>query len=117
VTAPPCINLLDWEDIRTFATLARLRRPALAAQALKIRSAELRHRLARLEKALSASLFARSGDAWRLTAAGAAALAEAAQMEMAACSLFEQVARSHAGADARRHRSSSSPVVRRGRVA
>jgi DNA-binding transcriptional LysR family regulator len=65
----------------------------------------LRRRLTRLERALSANLFGRRGKTWRLTAAGAAALAEAAQMEMAACSLFEQVARCNAGADARRRRS------------
>ena len=90
MNAPLCLNALDWEDIRYFAALARHHNPALTATVLGTSAADVERRLAHLERALGYALFTRSGARYRLNAAGAAALAEAAQMEMAACSLLQK---------------------------
>jgi DNA-binding transcriptional LysR family regulator len=50
----------------------------------------VKRRLEHLERTLGYALFARGPGRYRLNAAGAAALAEAAQMEMAACSLLQK---------------------------
>jgi DNA-binding transcriptional LysR family regulator len=55
--------------------------------------AEVELRIGKLESALGHRLFHRAGQTLELNAAGAAALAEAAQMEMAACSLTQLRAR------------------------
>jgi DNA-binding transcriptional LysR family regulator len=104
-----CINLLDWEDLRFFTVLARHRRLDSTARALGVSRRSVVQRVAHLERALRARLFARSLRLWRLNAVGAAVLGEVAQMEMAACAIFEQVARTNAGADAPRRRSSRRP--------
>jgi DNA-binding transcriptional LysR family regulator len=106
VAEPTCINLLDWEDLRFFTVLARHRRLDITARALGVSRRSLVQRVAHLERALEARLFARSPRVWRLNAVGAAVLGEVAQMEMAACAIFEQVARTNAGAIARPRRSS-----------
>jgi len=84
------LNSLDWEDIRFFATLARHHTLALAAAALNTTATHVERRLAHLERTLGYPLFTRASSGFRLNAAGAAALAEAAQMEMAACSLLQK---------------------------
>jgi DNA-binding transcriptional LysR family regulator len=99
-----CINLLDWEDLRFFTVLARYRRVDLAARALGVPRREVTRRIAHLEHALEARLFVRSAAGWRLNATGAAVLGEVAQMEMAACAIFQQVARTNAGAKVPRRR-------------
>jgi DNA-binding transcriptional LysR family regulator len=109
VREPTCINLLDWEDLRFFTVLARHRRLDLTARALGVPLRFVIRRVAHLERALEVRLFARSPRSWRLNAVGAAVLGEVAQMEMAACAIFEQVARSTAGATAPRRRSSRRP--------
>ena len=81
---------LDWEDIRFFAALARHHTSAATAQSLGTTAPMVERRLAHLERTLGYPLFARSGGGFRLNAAGAAAMAEAAQMEMAACSLLQK---------------------------
>jgi DNA-binding transcriptional LysR family regulator len=109
VAQPTCINLLDWEDLRFFTVLARHRRLDVTAKALGVPRRSLVRRVAHLERALETRLFARSPRLWRLNAVGAAVLGEVAQMEMAACAIFEQVARTNAGAAAPRRRSSRRP--------
>jgi DNA-binding transcriptional LysR family regulator len=84
---------LDWEDVRFFAALARHRNPGAAARSLGVTAAEVERRIGNLEAALGHRLFNRTGHSLELNGAGAAALAEAAQMEMAACSLAQLRAR------------------------
>jgi len=78
---------VDWEDIRFFTALARHGTLAATARSLKVTHATVARRLANFEAALGRPLFTRNTNGYALNAAGAAALAEAAQMEMAACSL------------------------------
>lgn len=78
---------LDWEDVRFFTALAHHGTLAAAARALKATHATVSRRLASLEATLGHSLFTRNAQGFALNAAGASALAEAAQMEMAACAL------------------------------
>ena len=90
MNAPPALTSLDWEDIRFFAALARHHTLALTATNLRSTPATVERRLAHLERSLGYPLFTRSGGGFKLNAAGAAALAEAAQMEMAVCSLLQK---------------------------
>ena len=99
--APSTPPVLDWEDIRFFAALARHRGVAAAARALGVASGEIERRLANFERAIGHRLFHRRGATLELNAAGAAALAEAAQMEMAACSLSQLRAREELSAQDR----------------
>lgn len=78
---------LDWEDVRCFAALARHGTVAATARSLKVTHATVSRRVANLESTLGHPLFARNRDGFRLNAAGAAALGEAAQMELAAGAL------------------------------
>jgi DNA-binding transcriptional LysR family regulator len=78
---------LDWEDVRCFATLARHGTLAATARTLKVTHATVARRLSNLEATLGRPLFARHRAGYRLNAAGAAALGEAAQMELAAGAL------------------------------
>ncbi|HET7811839.1 MAG TPA: LysR family transcriptional regulator [Steroidobacteraceae bacterium] len=87
---------LDWEDIRFFTALARHGTLASAARSLKVTHATVARRLANFEATLGRPVFNRGLQGFTLNAAGAAALAEAAQMEMAACALAER--RENAGA-------------------
>ncbi|MEO8064017.1 MAG: LysR family transcriptional regulator [Pseudomonadota bacterium] len=81
---------LDWEDVRFFAALARNGTLAGTARGLKVTHATVARRLANLESTLGRPLFSRSASGFSLNATGATALAEAAQMEMAACALMER---------------------------
>ena len=112
VAEPTCINLLDWEDLRFFTVLARYRRLDLTARALGVPRRSVVRRVAHLERALQTRLFARSPRQWRLNAVGAAVLGEVAQMEMAACAIFEQVARTNAGAKTPRRGSFAATPTR-----
>lgn len=78
---------LDWEDVRFFAALARHGTLAATARTLRVTHATVARRLASLESTLGHPLFARHRAGYRLNAAGAAALGEAAQMELAAGAL------------------------------
>ena len=81
---------LDWEDVRFFSALARHRTLAATARAEKVTHATVARRVASLEATLRNPLFTRNAQGFSLNAAGAAVLAEAAQMEMAACALTEK---------------------------
>ena len=96
--------LLDWEDVRCFAALARHTSLAATARALEVTHATVSGRLANLEATLGLALFTRSANGFALNAAGAAALAEVAQMEMAACALMSRDWRARA----------QSPIIRCG---
>ncbi len=84
------LTSLDWEDVRVFTALARLRTLAATAQALQSSPTAVVRRLDRLESALGYALFTRGASRFVLNRAGAAALSDAAQMEMAACSLVQR---------------------------
>ena len=81
---------VDWEDVRFFTALARHGTLAATARTLKVTHATVARRLASFETALGRPLFTRGANGFALNAAGAAALAEAAQMEMAACALADK---------------------------
>ena len=81
---------VDWEDIRFFSALARNGTLAATARSLKVTHATVARRLANFESTLGRPLFTRGAQGFALNAAGAAALAEAAQMEMAACALADR---------------------------
>ncbi|HEV7607354.1 MAG TPA: LysR family transcriptional regulator [Steroidobacteraceae bacterium] len=81
---------LDWEDVRFFTALAHHGTLAATARALKVTHATVSRRLASLEASLGHPLFTRNARGFTLNAAGASALAEAAQMEMAATALTEK---------------------------
>jgi DNA-binding transcriptional LysR family regulator len=81
---------LDWEDVRFFSALARHGSLASTARTLKVTHATVSRRLENLESTLGHPLFTRNARGYSLNAAGAATLAEAAQMEMAACALTEK---------------------------
>lgn len=106
----PGCSPIDWEDVRFFAALARHRSVAATARALKVTHAAVVRRLASLETRLGSPLFVRRTRGFSLTSAGASVLAEAAQMEMAACAVAQMCTgsfpRTVPGAGARRHRSS-----------
>jgi DNA-binding transcriptional LysR family regulator len=82
--------VLDWEDIRYFAALARHGTLLGAARRLKATPEIVARRLESLERTLGYAVFTREAGALVLNSAGAAALGEAAQMEMAACSLLQK---------------------------
>ena len=86
----PRYNQLDWEDIRFFTALARHRTLLHTARALDTKPSSVERRLNHLESILGYPLFRRSGEAFTLNSAGSATLAEAAQMEMAACSILQK---------------------------
>jgi len=109
---------LDWEDVRAFAALARHATLAATARCLKVTHATVARRLANLEATLGQPLFTRRARGYSLNAAGASALAEAAQMEMAACALMQKrepavSSTGVSGAGTRRRRSSAARVRRR----
>ncbi|ABC82012.1 LysR family transcriptional regulator [Anaeromyxobacter dehalogenans] len=78
---------LDWEDVRCFAALARAGSLSGAGRALGVNHATVARRVAALERALGRRLLERRPDGVRPTAAGAAALERARDMERAAASL------------------------------
>jgi DNA-binding transcriptional LysR family regulator len=88
---------LDWEDVRFFAALARHGTLAATARTLKVTHATVARRLANLETTLGQPLFARHRTGLRLNAAGASALGEAAQMELAAGALDAARVKQNAG--------------------
>lgn len=78
---------LDWEDVRCFAALARAGSLSAAGRALRVNHATVARRVAALERALGRPLLERRPEGFRLTAAGAAALEQAREMERAAAAL------------------------------
>jgi DNA-binding transcriptional LysR family regulator len=80
---------LDWEDVRCFSALARYGSVGATARALDVTDETVTRRIANLEATLDCELFTRGARGFTLSAAGATALAEAAQMEMAACALVQ----------------------------
>jgi DNA-binding transcriptional LysR family regulator len=77
--------MADWDDLRVFLAVARAESLSGAGKALRIDPATVGRRIARLEEAMSARLFAKSPQGYALTDEGARLLphAEAAEQAMA----------------------------------
>lgn len=75
--------MFDWDDLRIFLTVARLKRMAPAARALGIDATTIARRMARLEQGLGATLFEQSGGERVLTQRGTALLRHAESVESA----------------------------------
>src|SRR5688572_23869680 len=84
-----CTATLDWEDLRCFAAVARQGTLPSAARTLNVTHRDVSRRLARLEAKLGSALFVRKAGRLALTVTGVSVLAEAAQMEMAACAVWQ----------------------------
>jgi DNA-binding transcriptional LysR family regulator len=77
---------MDWDDLRVFLAVARSESLTAAGKTLRIDPATVGRRVARLEGAMRAQLFAKSQQGYRLTIEGARFLdhAEAAEQAMTA---------------------------------
>ncbi|WP_114964545.1 LysR family transcriptional regulator [Alkalilacustris brevis] len=73
----------DWDDLRVFLALARGETLSRAGRVLRLDPATVGRRIARLEEALGARLFARSPQGYALTDEGQRLLAHAADVEEA----------------------------------
>lgn len=80
-------GLIDWEDARFFAALARHGSLSGTARALGVNHATVARRVAALERALRVKLFERRPTGYKLTAAGRNALTATEAMESAAGAL------------------------------
>ncbi len=78
----------DWDDLRIFLSVARSESLSATGKALRVDPATVGRRIARLEDALSAKLFAKSPQGYALTDAGQRLLphAELAEQAMGAAS-------------------------------
>lgn len=74
---------MDWEDMRIFLFVAREESLSGAARRLRLDPATVGRRIARLERALDAVLFAKSPQGYTLTEPGARLLASAEAAEVA----------------------------------
>lgn len=73
--------MFDWDDLRVFVTVARMRRIAPAARALGIDATTISRRLSRLAQALDAELFEQVGSERVLTHRGVALFRHAESIE------------------------------------
>ncbi|MEK7343195.1 MAG: LysR family transcriptional regulator, partial [Pseudomonadota bacterium] len=83
--------MFDWDDLRVFLAVARMRKVAPAARALGIDATTIARRLARLERALGADLFEPAAGERALTPRGQALLRHAEGVESAALAAMEEV--------------------------
>ncbi len=74
---------LDWDDLRIFLAVARSESLSAAAKRLRIDPATVGRRVARLEEAMGARLFAKSPQGYALTEAGTRLLDHAERAEAA----------------------------------
>lgn len=93
VTLQICRSLAiyDWDDLRVFLAVARLKRVAPAARALGIDATTISRRLMRLAAALDAQLFEQVGPDRVLTQRGIALLEHAEHAEGAALAALAEV--------------------------
>jgi DNA-binding transcriptional LysR family regulator len=84
--------MLDWDDIRTFLAIARQGSLSAAARALKVSQSTMSRRLDHLHDRAGVCLLERTPTGFRMTAAGAAILDQAGQMETAALALERTIA-------------------------
>lgn len=83
---------MDWDDLRIFLAVAREESLSGAGRRLKLDPATVGRRIARLEEATSARLFAKTPQGYHLTEAGTRLIAPAEAMETAITSASEMAA-------------------------
>lgn len=89
--------MTDWDDLRLFLAVARAESLSGAGKVLRLDPATVGRRIARLEQALSARLFAKSPQGYALTEEGQRLLAHAIRAEQAMAGALEEL-RGEAGA-------------------
>lgn len=82
---------MDWDDLRVFLAVARAESLSAAGRRLKIDPATVGRRIARLEEATGARLFAKSPQGYALTEAGARLIPHAERAEVAAAEAQESL--------------------------
>jgi DNA-binding transcriptional LysR family regulator len=88
---------MDWDDLRIFLGVARAESLSGAGRRLKIDAATVGRRIARLEEASGARLFAKSPQGYALTEAGARLVPHAEAAERAALAAGESLSGPDAG--------------------
>ncbi|AMK20391.1 MULTISPECIES: LysR family transcriptional regulator [Sphingobium] len=83
--------MFDWDDLRPFLAVARMKRVAPASRLLGIDATTIARRLSRLSAALDAQLFEQVGADRILTQRGLALLAQAESVEGAALTALAEV--------------------------
>lgn len=83
--------MTDWDDLRVFLAVARGESLSAAGKVLKLDPATVGRRVARLEEALAARLFARSPQGYALTEEGQRLLVHAIRAEQAVVAANEEV--------------------------
>ncbi len=83
--------MTDWDDLRIFLAVARAESLSAAGRGLKLDPATVGRRVARLEEAMAARLFARSPQGYALTEEGQRLLAHAIRAEQAVTAAGEEV--------------------------
>ncbi|MEI2808155.1 LysR family transcriptional regulator [Albidovulum sp.] len=83
--------MTDWDDLRVFLAVARAESLSAAGRVLKLDPATVGRRVARLEEAMAARLFARSAQGYALTEEGQRLLAHAIRAEQAVAAAGEEV--------------------------
>ncbi|ULB09587.1 LysR family transcriptional regulator [Cereibacter azotoformans] len=82
---------MDWDDLRIFLAVARAESLSGAGRGLRLDPATVGRRVARLEEALGAPLFAKSPQGYALTEAGQRLLAHAERAEQAVTEAAEDL--------------------------
>lgn len=82
---------MDWDDLRLFLAVARAESLSGAGKGLKLDPATVGRRIAKLEDALAARLFAKSPQGYLLTVEGERLLAHAIRAEQAMAGAFEEL--------------------------
>jgi DNA-binding transcriptional LysR family regulator len=85
------MHRMDWDAVRAFLAVARMRRVSLAARHLGVEHTTVSRRLAALERDLGAPLFHRTTAGYLLTDAGKDVLPAAEAMERAATGIDTRV--------------------------
>jgi DNA-binding transcriptional LysR family regulator len=82
---------VDWDDLRFFLVVARLRTLSAASRELRVSQPTVGRRIAALERRLGAKLFVRRSDGFVLSNSGKHVLAHAEQMEQDALAVERRV--------------------------
>jgi hypothetical protein len=91
VYAGMALMAADWDDLRIFLAVARAESLSGAGRLLRIDPATVGRRIARMEEALGARLFAKSPQGYALTDDGARMLDHAVRAEQAVTAALEEV--------------------------
>jgi len=82
---------MDWDDLRMFLAVARAESLSGAGKGLKLDPATVGRRIAKLEDALAARLFAKSPQGYGLTVEGERLLAHAIRAEQAMAGAYQEL--------------------------